>query len=385
MITSNETYINTHFPTLPFPEEYSYTETVSEMVLNEPSKWSRALLILKDIVYSPLAIFQIIYISIDVGIHALFYNAITATNMIDAPEIDNQPFLQKIKLLFNFFVKRLWLSARLYIIDHWIFQKDMTNDRLQEIEEAKNPPEFPIDSKILLNSEIDTLVIENSDYEKWIIYVPGMKDSNVMSRKYLHNIAKQMNINIICPNPRGVGNSKGMCREAEDFFYSAEAAYEYLATDKGVEDNNITVWGHSLGGASAANLAASHDIKVILDRTFTSFDAATEYFPYAPYPCNKLLSWLTRQSLDVSTQEATENIDPERVLIISAEGDNVIDFDYASAKNLDITAKRFFCTFKEGETDPGERMVLSHSGMHTPKVLNQINAEFIENIEEVTE
>lgn len=92
--------------------------------------------------------------------------------------------------------------------------------------------------------------------------------------------------NVMTFNYRGFGLSEGEASES-GLYMDGEAAYQYILNN-GVTTSDLVVYGYSLGGAVASDLAAKHKIDVVLDRTFSSgSDQAEEVAP-------KRLGWLAR-------------------------------------------------------------------------------------------
>jgi uncharacterized protein len=81
----------------------------------------------------------------------------------------------------------------------------------------------------------------------------------------------------------GYGKSAGQPSEA-GCYASAEAAYHFLTTKKGVPGERVLLYGGSLGGAVAVELATRHPHRaLILVATFTSFPDMAQYkFPWLP-------------------------------------------------------------------------------------------------------
>jgi hypothetical protein len=89
----------------------------------------------------------------------------------------------------------------------------------------------------------------------------------------LDNIAiahDRLDVNILVIDYRGYGKSGG--RPSERAMYEdAEAALTYLREVKGYETGDIVLFGRSLGGAVAAELASRYPVRgLILESTFTS-------------------------------------------------------------------------------------------------------------------
>ena len=87
-------------------------------------------------------------------------------------------------------------------------------------------------------------------------------------------------------NYRGFGKSEGEASE-KGLYKDGEAAYQYLVNET-QSPKDIVVYGYSLGGGVASDIAARHQVDVILDRTFSS--GADR----AAMGVNKIISWVFR-------------------------------------------------------------------------------------------
>lgn len=101
----------------------------------------------------------------------------------------------------------------------------------------------------------------------------------------LDNLAKLANlpVNVFIFDYRGYGKSEGSPYEA-GIYLDAEAAYDYIAARPKVDPTRIVIFGRSLGGAVAVNLAANRPCAgLILESTFTSAaDMAKSSFGFLP-------------------------------------------------------------------------------------------------------
>jgi alpha-beta hydrolase superfamily lysophospholipase len=81
---------------------------------------------------------------------------------------------------------------------------------------------------------------------------------------------------------RGYGKSSGALSSEADLLADAEAAYAYLLRD--YREEQIVVYGHSLGSGLAVHLAASHTPRLlILESPFVSMqDVVAQQAPYVP-------------------------------------------------------------------------------------------------------
>jgi fermentation-respiration switch protein FrsA (DUF1100 family) len=82
---------------------------------------------------------------------------------------------------------------------------------------------------------------------------------------------------------RGYGRSEGRPSE-EGLYTDARAAWRYLVEERGIAPARIVIFGKSLGGAVAVELATQvKPAGVILESSFTSVpDMAARHFPFVP-------------------------------------------------------------------------------------------------------
>lgn len=361
-------------PKIPYPDIYQYTENVTD---EKPTLdiGSKALEVILIPIFFIQGVIESIIIIFDIAINSLIYNAKKISKKVHKPIPANSSILKNIRLSLKNIFERIKLSAKNYVLEHWVFQKN----KAPIIEEAQikthlESHKLSLSFETLQNKDkqIDAMIIINANNQesKWIIYCPGVRDSYQASYKHLANTAAYLNCHLICCNALGVGKSRSHCLDLADFYIPAQTALRHL-NKKGFDNKKITIWGHSLGGAQASEIGRTKNIRTILDRTFTSFSKAVSHFAYAPFPCNVLLTSIVSWALPVKIENLSK--DRKKTLIISAKDDNVIDFQKASADNLKGNACRLYCTFQEKNTPYTEKLTLSHSAAHTPTVLDQLD------------
>ena len=83
-------------------------------------------------------------------------------------------------------------------------------------------------------------------------------------------VLARLGVNILAVDYRGYGRSEGKPDEA-GVYRDADAAYEYLVTQRHFRAEDIIIYGHSLGGAVAVNLASRRLCGgLIMQSSFTS-------------------------------------------------------------------------------------------------------------------
>ncbi len=93
----------------------------------------------------------------------------------------------------------------------------------------------------------------------------------------------KIGVNVFIFDYRGYGNSEGQPTE-EGMYEDAQAAYDYVLNRRDIPSDKIIVYGASLGGAAAVDLATRRDVDaLILDSTFTSAaDMGKIMVPFVP-------------------------------------------------------------------------------------------------------
>ncbi|MBW2442845.1 MAG: alpha/beta fold hydrolase [Deltaproteobacteria bacterium] len=121
---------------------------------------------------------------------------------------------------------------------------------------------------------------------------------------------------------RGYGHSEGEFPTEAQVYADAEAAWNYLVTQKGIHPGDIFIYGHSLGGAVAINLAVMHPDAggLVVEGAFTSIaDMGRQHQYYRFLP----IDWITHQRFD-SISKITRLKIP--VLILHGTEDTVVPF-----------------------------------------------------------
>lgn len=115
-----------------------------------------------------------------------------------------------------------------------------------------------------------------------------------------HNVEHAMRLhslgyNLLLVDYRGYGKSSGGAPSEAKVYEDAEAAWNYLIRQRAVPPQQTIIYGHSLGGAIAVDLAVRHPeaAGLIAESTFTSMIAMAERdYGYLP------IDWILNQRFD---------------------------------------------------------------------------------------
>ena len=140
---------------------------------------------------------------------------------------------------------------------------------------------------------------------------------DLSNRIYKLNELNKLEINILLISWRGFSGNKGSPTE-KNLYKDAEAAIKWL-NKKNVNNNQIILYGESLGTGIAVEMAKKNDFNsIILESPFTSIEnSAKIYYPYLP------VKYLLKDRYDtISKIKMVES----PIMIMHGEKDDVVPF-----------------------------------------------------------
>ncbi|MEG4807547.1 alpha/beta fold hydrolase [Microcoleus sp. F8-D3] len=89
----------------------------------------------------------------------------------------------------------------------------------------------------------------------------------------------RLGLSVFAIDYRGYGKSQGDFPSESQVYEDAQLAWDYLVNQRGINPNQIYIYGHSLGGAIAIDLAVGHPeaAGVIVEGSFTSTRAMVDF------------------------------------------------------------------------------------------------------------
>jgi fermentation-respiration switch protein FrsA (DUF1100 family) len=120
---------------------------------------------------------------------------------------------------------------------------------------------------------------DNIRLNAWYLPSPGSEKALLWFHGNAENIGhglgqavfySRLGVNVLAVDYRGYGRSEGSPDEA-GVYRDADAAYDYLIQVRHIQPKNIVIYGHSLGGAVAIDLASRRECGgLIVQSSFTS-------------------------------------------------------------------------------------------------------------------
>ena len=194
------------------------------------------------------------------------------------------------------------------------------------------PAKFPAgfwDDRTFSYKEVRFLNTRNETLHGWyfsfdgkpksvILYCHGNGGNISYLADFANELRKHLESNVLVFDYAGYGKSEGE-PTAPGILEDARSARRWLADHCGVEESDIVVYGQSLGGAVAVDLAAKDGARaLIVESSFTSLgDMGRLMFPILP------INWLLKENL-VSVKKIGDYCGP--VFISHGKADETIPF-----------------------------------------------------------
>ena len=183
--------------------------------------------------------------------------------------------------------------------------------------------------------EFENITLTTSDNERlhgWFVPADGARGvvlffhgnaGNISHRLDSIAIFNRLGLDTLIIDYRGYGESSGKTSE-QGTYLDAQAACDYLVSDRGVPAERIVIFGRSLGGAIGAWLGSQHrPAAVIIESSFSSgVDMAKRLYPFLP------AILITRLRYPV-VKFAARLQSP--VLVVHSRDDEIIPFEMGKA------------------------------------------------------
>jgi uncharacterized protein len=164
---------------------------------------------------------------------------------------------------------------------------------------------------------------KNRDRPQVLLYLPGAggnKGNNLWRIKGFHKLG----LATLAIDYRGYGQSKGNFPNESQFYTDSQAAWNYLTQVRRIPPQQIIIYGESLGGAIALDLALKHPDAggLVMQSTFTSMEETVKRIDYrfGFFPINLLL---TERFNSIAKMRSLQ----VPVLLIHGTSDRVVPYD----------------------------------------------------------
>ncbi|WP_319524868.1 alpha/beta hydrolase [uncultured Desulfosarcina sp.] len=157
--------------------------------------------------------------------------------------------------------------------------------------------------------------------EETVLYFQA-NGTNISQKSFRLDTFKEMGVNALMIDYRGYGRSTGRIGKEQHIYTDGQTAWNYLVDEKRIDQEDIIVWGRSLGGAVAVEIARGKRIAaLILESTFFSLDAVARR-QYWFLPTTRLLKFHFENGSKLKQVRAP-------IVIIHSMEDDYVPFSHA--------------------------------------------------------
>jgi fermentation-respiration switch protein FrsA (DUF1100 family) len=211
---------------------------------------------------------------------------------------------------------------------------------------------FPVQDIALAGEPRQTLhgwwVAAPNPRAKVVLYLHG-NDGNVSTNMDGIVRLRELGYSVFLIDYRGYGASDGGFPSEQGVYRDAQAAWDYLVRERGVNPVNLVIYGHSLGGAIAIELALHHPeaAALVVESSFTSIrDLARLDERYAVIPVGLFLN----QRFDSIAKVGRLRVP---VLYIHGTADEIVPFEMGKALYDATPAAHGFVAVRAGGHENG--------------------------------
>lgn len=173
--------------------------------------------------------------------------------------------------------------------------------------------------------EVSLTTSDGLQLSAWLVKTPAPRGAVLFCHGNYGNISHlldpirvfaSLGFSVLVFDYRGYGQSEGEPSE-EGTYLDAEAAWDFLVQEEGVNPGRLVLCGRSLGGPIAARLARQHLAgALLLESTFTSLpELGSRLYPFFP------VRWLARYTYDTLGQLSSIHCP---VLVVHSREDSLI-------------------------------------------------------------
>jgi fermentation-respiration switch protein FrsA (DUF1100 family) len=188
------------------------------------------------------------------------------------------------------------------------------------------PRHLPVEELFVETADGERLYawwMETAKAEKTVLFFQGNGRNLTHCARRLTTL-RHIGVNALLLDYRGYGRSSGEVKKERDLYADGAAAFEFLVNRKHIRPQDIIVWGRSLGGAVAAEIAQNKPISaLVLESTFFSLDHLARQ-KYWFLPTGLLLKFHFANGDKLKHVEAP-------VIVIHSVEDGYVPFSQASA------------------------------------------------------
>lgn len=162
--------------------------------------------------------------------------------------------------------------------------------------------------------------VEEAEY---VVVLSHGNAGNISNRIDIAKFLQEAGFSILIYDYRGYGQSSGKPSE-EGLYKDIEAVVNYLKTENGYSEQQMIMYGRSMGGAVAAYSAAKFNVSgLVLDSAFKNLKSmVSDLYPFVP-------SFLA--SYEFSTLKYVQQLSVLPVMVMHSPNDTIVDISHGKS------------------------------------------------------
>jgi fermentation-respiration switch protein FrsA (DUF1100 family) len=229
---------------------------------------------------------------------------------------------------------------------------------------AVNPPKgFPIETVSIPTPDglrLNGWWLPASGTRRTVLFFQGNRLRASDHTLRLQTLAA-LGVNALLFDYRGFGQTAGRIRKEEDIYRDGQAAWDYLRYERRIPAEDIILWGRSLGGAVAVEVARHRPVgALVLESTFYTLDEMARLH-YRWLPTRYLLKFHFRNGAKLQDVRAP-------IIIIHSPVDGYIPFAQGQRLFEEASEPKVFLT-----TEGHHLELFDRHPIYRQQVINQLN------------
>lgn len=192
-----------------------------------------------------------------------------------------------------------------------------------------------------------------SDSTEYVVVLSHGNAGNISNRIDIAKFLQEAGFSALIYDYRGYGQSSGTPSE-EGLYRDIEAVVQYLKTEKGYSENQMIMYGRSMGGAVASYATTKFNVGgLVLDSAFKNLKTmVSDLYPFVP-------AFLA--SYEFPAEQYLQQLSGIPVMIMHSPNDSIVDISHG--KSLYGVAKepKTFVELRGGHNDNFHASVDIHS------------------------
>lgn len=160
-----------------------------------------------------------------------------------------------------------------------------------------------------------------NDEAEYVVVLSHGNAGNISNRIDIAKLLQELGVSVVLYDYRGYGQSSGKPNE-QGLYVDVKAVVNYLKTERGLSEQQMIMYGRSLGGAVASYAATRFDVSgLVLDSAFKNLKAMVgDLYPFVPAVLAKY---------EFSTENYLKEISDTPVMIMHSPNDDIVGISHA--------------------------------------------------------